>query len=189
MTLEERHFRYAGILFFLLLLTAVDQWGVRFAKGLAWFVVIVLGFYGLKSFRVTGAYAQMRTGYYDPMTKISQDFVPPAILEYMRSEVTRNNFQHSIAVVDSSTSAALSLPQFRILYFDGLYLTGGQWPFLKMIAAPLTWAGRAEKIFVVVSEEEMLLDGRAEAILRSFTDYEFKDWSQMKLDGIIIYTQ
>ena len=40
---EERHFRYAGILFFLLLLTAVDQWRVPLAKGLACVVVIVLG--------------------------------------------------------------------------------------------------------------------------------------------------
>src|SRR5262249_28285568 len=56
---EDRHFRYAGILFFLLLLTAIDQWRVRFANGLAWLVVIVLGLYGLKT-SVTDAYAQMR---------------------------------------------------------------------------------------------------------------------------------
>jgi hypothetical protein len=56
-----------------------------------------------------------------------------------------------------------------------------------MIAAQ-RWAGRTEKIFVVV-EEEMLLNGKAEAMLRSFTDYEFDNWKKMKLDGMIIYTQ
>ena len=108
---EERHFRYAGILFFLLLLTAIDQWRVRFAKGLACLVVIVLGFYGLKN-SVTGAYAQMR--YYDPTTGISQD-ISPAVLEYLRSEMTRHNFQRPIALVSSPT-AFISLPRFRILH-------------------------------------------------------------------------
>src|SRR5262249_28055404 len=60
---EERHFRYAGILFFLLLLTAIDQWRVRFANGLACLAVIMLGLYGQKN-SVSGAYAQMR--HYDP---------------------------------------------------------------------------------------------------------------------------
>ena len=50
------------------------------------------------------------------------------------------------------------------------------------------WAGRAEKIFVVLPEE-MLLNGKAEAILRLFTNYEFDNWKHTKLDGMIIYTQ
>ena len=116
---EERHFRYAGILFFLLLLTAIDQWRVRFAKGLACLVVIVLGLYGLKNY-VTGAYAQMRAGYYDPMTGISQD-ISPAVLEYLRSEITRHNFQRPIALVSSPT-AFISLPRFRILHPFGGWL-------------------------------------------------------------------
>jgi hypothetical protein len=169
-SVEDRHFRYAGILFFLLLLTAVDQWRVPLVKGLACVVVIVLGFYGLTR-SVTGAYAQMRAGYYDPMPGIAQDTVSPAILEYMRSEITRHSFQRPIALVPSP-SAAISLPRFRILY----------------IGVPQRWAGRAEKIFVVVPEE-MLLNGKAEAILRSFIGYKFEEWSQMKLDGMVIYTQ
>jgi hypothetical protein len=170
---EDRHFRYAGILFFLLLLTAVDQWRVPLAKGLVWAVVLVLGLYGLKNY-ATFAYAQMRAAYYDPMSGISQH-ISPAILEYMRSEVTRHNFQRPIAVIPSP-SAAISLPRFRIIFI------GWELQPLKKLA------GRAEKIFVVVPEE-MLLSDEAEAILRSFTDYDFDNWSQMKLSGMIIYTQ
>jgi len=169
---EDRHFRYAGILFFLLLVTAVDQWRVPLAKGLVLAVVIVLGLYGLRNY-ATFAYAQVRAGYYDPMSGISQE-MSPAILEYMRSEVTRHNFQRPIAAIPSP-SAAISLPKFRIILIG--------WD-----RQPLKWAGRAEKIFVVVPEE-MLLNNEAEAILRSFTDYDFDKWSQMKLGGMIIYTQ
>jgi hypothetical protein len=176
---EDRHFRYAGILFFLLLLTAIDQWRVPLAKTLACIIVIVLGFYGLKS-SITGAYAQMQAGYYDPTTGISQDIVSPVILDYMRSEMTRHNFQRPIAVVPSP-SAAFSLPGFRIMYIPGQYLS------LEQMAA-LNFVGRAGKIFVVV-QEEMLLNGKAEAELRSFSGYEFDKWSQMKLDGMVIYTQ
>jgi hypothetical protein len=169
---EDRHFRYAGILFFLLLLTAVDQWRVPLAKGLVLAVVIVLGLYGLRNY-ATFAYAQMRAGYYDPMSGISQE-MSPAILEYMRSEVTRHNFQRPIAAIPQP-SAAISLPRFRIILIG--------WD-----RQPLKWVGRAEKIFVVVPEE-MLLNNEAEAILRSFTDYDFGNWSRIKLGGMIIYTQ
>jgi hypothetical protein len=55
--------------------------------------------------------------------------------------------------------------------------------------AALNFAGRAEKIFIVV-QEEMLLNGKAEAELRSFSSYEFDKWKQIKLvDGMIVYTQ
>jgi hypothetical protein len=176
---EERHFRYVGILFFLLLLTAIDQWRVRFAKGLAWGVVIVLGLYGLKD-SATRAYAQMSAGYYDPMTGIYQDIVPPAALEFLRSEIRRHNFRRPIAVVPS-LSAALSLPQFRIIYIDGQYLS------LEEIAAHKLH-GRAEKIFVVV-QKDMLINGKAEVILRSFISYSFEQWRQINVDRMVIYTQ
>jgi hypothetical protein len=179
---EDRNFRYAGILFFLLLLVFIDQWPARHvlsAKSLAWIVVIVLGLYGLKA-SVTATYAQMRIGYYDPMTGISQDILSPGILEYMRSETTQQNFQSPVAVIPSA-SAAISLPRFRIIYFPGQYLT------LEKIREQ-KWAGRAEKIFVVV-QQEMLLNGKAEAILTSFTGYDIGSWKQKRLDGLIIYTQ
>jgi hypothetical protein len=54
--------------------------------------------------------------------------------------------------------------------------------------AALKWAGRTDKIFVVV-QEEMLRNGEAEAILRSSTDYDFDSWSSLKFDGMIVYTQ
>jgi hypothetical protein len=168
---EDRHFRYAGILFFLLLLTAADQWRAPLAKGLACLVVIVLGLYGLRNY-TTFAYAQMRTGYYDPTAGISQA-ISPAVLEYLRSEVRRHNFQRPIAVI-ATPSAAISLPTFRIIIIG--------WE-----QQPSKWAGRAEKIFVVVPEE--LLKDETEVILRAFTDYEFDNWSQMKLGGMIIYSQ
>jgi hypothetical protein len=168
---EDRHFRYAGILFFLLLLTAADQWRAPLAKGLACLVVILLGLYGLRNY-ATFAYAQMRTSNYDPTSGISQA-ISPAVLEYLRYEVTRHNFQRPIAVI-ATPSAAISLPRFRIIIIG--------WD-----QQPSKWAGRAEKIFVVVSGE--LQKDETEAILRSFTDYDFDNWSQMKLAGMIIYTQ
>ena len=174
LSIEDRHFRYAGILFFLLLLTAIDQWRIPLVKGLAWMVVIVLGLYGLKN-SATGMYAQMRgTVYDDPMSRISQE-ISPTVLEYLRSEVARNHLERPIAMVPS-LSPAISLPRFRIIYII---------PYPKIIDR--TWAGRTQKIFVVLPED--LLNGIAETILRSFTDYEFHNWRQKNLDGMIIYTQ
>src|SRR5262249_13382835 len=147
-------FRYAGILFFLLLLTAIDQWRVRFAKVLACLVVLVLGLYGLRSY-ATFAYAQMRAGYYDPATGISQEMVSPAVLGYLRSEATRHNFQHPIALIPSPT-AGISLQRFRILHPFGDW-TG--------YTERTKWVGRADKIFVVLPEKT-LPNRTAETILR-----------------------
>jgi hypothetical protein len=173
---EDRHFRYAGILCFLLLLTAVDQWRQPWAKSVVWSVVIVLVLYSLRNYTAS-AYAQMRAGNSDAMVGISQD-ISPAVLEYMRSEVTRRNLQRPIAVIPSSV-AAISIPKFRII------LT---WDQQLPAALKEKWAGRVDKIFVLV-QEEMLLNGQAQAILRSFTNYDLDNWSRMKLDGMIIYTQ
>jgi hypothetical protein len=173
---EERYYRYAGILFFLLLLTAIDRWDIRLAKGLACAVVIVLGLYGLKNF-VTSASVQMRTGYYDPITGLSLERVSPAILEYLRSEVARHNFQRPAALI-FSPGAFISLPRFRILFPFGVWL--GNIDGKK-------WAGRAEKIFVVLPEGTA--PDETEAILRSFINYEFDDWKHTELRGMAIYTQ
>jgi hypothetical protein len=175
-SLEDRHFRYAGILFFLLLLMAIDQWRVPLVKGLASMAVIVLGLYGLKN-AATDMYARaQRVAYYDPTSGIYQEMVSPTVLQYMRSEATRLHFQRPIAVVPS-LSAAISLPQFRIIYLV---------PYRKIIE-PTKWVGRAQTIFVVVPED--LPNHMAETILRSFTDYDFRDWREKTLDGMVIYTQ
>ncbi len=58
---------------------------------------------------------------------------------------------------------------------------------MKHIAA-IKLAGRAEMIFVVV-QEEMVLNGKGEAMLRSFIDYDFDNRRQTKLDGMVIYTK
>ena len=184
---DERYFRYAGILFFLLLLTAIDQWRVGFAKGLACVVVLVSGLYGLKTF-VTSVFAQTRTGYYDPVSGISQDLVSPAALQYLRSQMEQYGFRRPIVVVPSP-GAAISLPQFRILTGPNF----GEWvgpAFGKWMgnADRTTWFGRAEKIFVVLPEK-MLLDGKAEDTLRLFTSYELENWERTKLDGLVIYSQ
>jgi hypothetical protein len=171
---EERHFRYAGILFFLLILTALDHSRVRFANGFACLVVIVLGLYGLKN-SITGVYAQMR--YYDPTTGISQD-ISPAVLQYLRSEITGHNFQRPVAVLSSPT-AFISLPRFRILHPFGGWLEHRY---------GTKWVGRAEKIFVVLPEK-LVLNGRAETVLRLLASYEFDKWKHTELDGMIIYTQ
>jgi hypothetical protein len=141
----------------------------------------VLGLYNLRNYTVS-AYSQVRGGYYDPKSGISQEFVSPTVLEYMRSEVTRHNVQRPIAVVPWP-SVAISLREFRIILVDYKWAL----PSVDTTAA-LKWAGRTEKIFVVV-REEMLQNGEAEPILRSFTDYDLNSWSSLKFNGMIVYTQ
>lgn len=41
----------------------------------------------------------------------------------------------------------------------------------------------------MVLPEKLVLNGRAEVILRLLTSYEFAYWKHTELDGMIIYTQ
>lgn len=176
---DERHLRYAGILFFLLLLVALDQWRTLVAKGLVLMGVGAFAVYGLTSYAV-GARELMRGRYYDPLSGTSQQIVSPVVLEHLRSEMTGHNWQRAIAVLPS-LEAAIGLPRFRIIAIHLDFISR------EMIAGQ-KWAGRAEKIFVIV-QERMVDNGKAEVLLKSFVDYEEGKWSQAQIDGMVVYSQ
>ena len=176
---EERHFRYPGILFFLLLLIALDQRRTLVAKGLTLIGVGVFAMYGLVSY-ANGARKLMRGNYYDPLSGTSQLIVSPFVLEHLRSEMRGHNWQSAIAALPVP-EAAIGLPRFRIidthLDFTPRDSIAGQ-----------RWVGRAEKIFVIV-QERMVDNGKAEALVKSFVDYDYDKWSKEQIDGMIIYSQ
>ena len=176
---DERHFRYVGILFFLLLLVAVDQWRVRAIKGLALASIGAFAAYGLFSY-ANGAGELMEGRYYDPQSGTSQMIVSPTVLQFLRSEMTQHNWQNAIAVLPSP-EAAISLPRFRIIA-NSLDFTP-----LEKIAGEKR-AGHAEKIYVIV-QRKMLENGKSEALLTSFVDYDPRSWSQLEMDGMVIYSQ
>jgi len=175
---DERHFRYAGILFFLLLLTAIDQSRVPLARSFAGVMVFLLGFYGLVETAV-GTYNFVQSGKYDSASGISLDVLSPNVLDYLRSEVRQNNLQRPIAAVPRPTDV-VALPGFRILLIR-------EGPVDKNVYAQKL-AGRGEKIFVI-TQEEMLGNGMAEDILRSFIDYKFENWRKVTIDGLVVFSQ
>jgi hypothetical protein len=176
---DERHLRYAGILFFLLLLVALDQWRSLVAKSFAVIGVGAFALYGISSY-ANGARELMRGDYYDPFSGTSQQIVSPVVLEHLRSEMVRHKWQRAIAVLPSP-EAAISLPQFHIiaihLDFTPIDRIAGQ-----------RWLGRAEKIFVI-AQERMVDNGKAEALLKSFTDYDYDKWATDRIDKMVIYSQ
>ena len=50
------------------------------------------------------------------------------------------------------------------------------------------WAGRADKIFLIMNKA-MLDDGKADAVLRTFVDYDAAKWQQVPLDGMVVFSQ
>jgi hypothetical protein len=71
-----------------------------------------------------------------------------------------------------SPKAAIALPEFRILLWDVVN---------KKV-------GRTDQLYVVV-QERMTSDGTAEELLKSFSDYEFTEWSGTRIDGMVVYSQ
>ncbi len=177
-SLHERHLRYAGILLFLLLLVAIDQWRPPL-KALGPLLVGAFAVYGLTSYAVS-ARELARERFYDPPSGTSQQIVSPVVLEHLRLEMLRHHWRHPIAVLPS-TEAAIGLPGFRIIVIPQ------DFPIPEMMAGQ-TWAGRADKIFVVL-QGNTLGAGKAEALLKFFLDYEFGRWSQTQMDGMIVYSQ
>jgi hypothetical protein len=165
--------RYAGILVLLVLLVALDQWRASARKGLTILVVGTFAFGGLASF-AAGARVLIHGHYYDPVSGTSQQIVPPAILEYLRSAATEHHWQNPIAVLPSPV-AAVALPGFRFIVIHPDFIGGKK-------------AGRADRIFVVV-QETMIQDGRAGAVLKSFVNYDVNGWDQTHVEGMVIYSQ
>lgn len=177
---EERYFRYAGILFFLLLLVALDQWRGPVAKAIP--ILIVGGFaaYGLASH--AKAVRDLTRGHYDQASGTSMLSVSPAVLAYLRSEMAAHNWKNAIALVPGP-EAANGLPHFRVI-----------WDFLLLDNLPLDeiapgkLAGRTDKVFVIM-DKHMRDDRKAVALLKAFVDYDFEKWSRTETDGMLIYSQ
>jgi hypothetical protein len=177
--IEERNLRYAGILSFLLLLVALDQWRAWAGKALTLIGVGAFAVYGLASF-ANGERQVLKSHSYDPLSGTSQEIVSPAVLEYLRSQMTANRWQRAIAVIPSS-EAAIALPRFRII------TSSVDFTPLEVIAKQ-RWAGKVEKLFVIV-QDRMVGNGKAEALLKSFVDYGFDKWRAVQIDGMIVYEQ
>jgi hypothetical protein len=178
---EERHLRYAGILFFLLFLVALDQWPKLAARSLTLIIFGVFAAYSPTSYAVD-AWALMRGGFYDSLSFTVLPMVPPGALEYLRSEMAAYNWQRAIAVIPSPEAAFGLPPPFRIIAPADLNL----FPVEKIPG--FRWTGRAEKIFVIV-QEGMIENGKADALLKCFVNYDQAKWSQVRIGGMIIYSQ
>jgi hypothetical protein len=178
---EERYFRYAGILFFLLLLVAIDQWHAIWGKVVATGIVAVFALYGLASY-AHGTRELTRGLHFDPASGTSMLLVSPAALEYLRSEMMQHNWQNAIAVVPDP-EAANGLPRFRILFSFHLLDSA---PFDDI--ARQKWAGRTDKIFVII-DSRMRDPSKVDAVLRTFVDYDFRKWDRKKIDGMLVASQ
>jgi hypothetical protein len=178
---EERYFRYAGILFYLLLLVAVDQWHGSLIRVIPILIVGIFAVYGLSSY-ANGARELMRGRHYDRVSGTSVLSVSPVVLEYLRSQMVAHRWQHAIVVVPGP-EAVVGLPHFRVI-LDFVFV---DYESVEDIAL---WrlAGRAEKIFVILKEKNRD-NGNAEALLRTFVDYDLEKWNQIQMDGMIVYSQ
>lgn len=177
-TMEERYFYYAGIAFFLLLLAALDGWRGSLGRFISILTVGLFSAYGLFSYGLGMAQGH----HYDPASGASMRNTSPAVLEYLRSQASVHGWHHPVAVIPAP-EAATGLPNFRVIlkYFFMDNMT------LDEIAGH-KWAGRADGMFVVV-DEKFRDDGKAEALLKSFVDYGFANWSEVRLDGFVVYSQ
>jgi hypothetical protein len=176
---QDRYLRYAGILLLLLLLVAIDQLRSPLAKVFATLFIAAFSAYGLLSY-TTKAWELTEGRYYDSLTGTSQQVVSPKVLEYLRSESVTHNWYRPIAVLPA-LDAVIGLPRFRIVYIRLDVVS-------RDAIASQTWAGRVDKIFVIV-QEKMLRNSKVEALLQSFVDYEFARWEQTQLDGMVVYSQ
>jgi hypothetical protein len=175
---EERYFYFAGILSFLLLLVAMDQGRGFLIRAIPILIVGVFAAYGLTAY----AHEALRQHRYDQASGTAMLTVSPAVLDYLRSEMAAHNWQHAIAAVPQP-EAANGLPHYRILFsFDF-----EDYAPLAEIARK-RWAGRTDKIFIIL-EQAMLNDGKAQAVLGDFVDYDIAKWNQVKLDGMVVFSQ
>jgi hypothetical protein len=166
---DERHLRFAGIIFLLLLLlaTAAEHSPWRLAASL---FVSFFALHGLTSY-VVEAYRVYRSNMFDVVSGSTQN-IPPDALQYLRDEQSARLFDRPIAVADH-WEAALALPGYRII------------ANLNDMAES-KWSGRASKIYVIAPESQL---DKAQKVLSAFADYSQVQWKQKRIDGTVIFSQ
>jgi hypothetical protein len=173
---EGRHLRYAGTMFFLLFLIALDQ---QEALRATYIKVLIIGFFGgfgLLSYAFNARELLTQGAYYDPLDFSLTHRMSPGVLEYLHSEQSEHQWRRPVALIPQE--AALELPQFRLIGVDSRYWAG-EW------AQKCRWRGRSEKLFVIMHEQEA--PDRSAALLRCFQDYDQSQWSRLQIDGLTIY--
>lgn len=177
---DERHFRYVGILFFLLALVALDRGCGPAGRILAPFAVAFFGLYGVASYAVDVKETIARHSF-DRQSGLTQEIVAPAALDYLRSQMAEHDWQRAIAVLPTPR-VIVALPRYRIIVAPQLATAS-----IDSIAAR-QWSGRAEKIFVMV-EGQRQGDAKVAALLKSFVAYGQDKWERVVIDGTTIYSQ
>ena len=176
-SMEERHLRYAGILFFFLFLIALEQQDALRARYIKVLIVGLFGGFGLLSY-ASNARELTQGRYYDPLDFSLPHRMPPSVLEYLESEQSAHKWRHPVALIPQE--AAFDLPQFRLLGLDARFWTG-EW------AQKCQLRGRGEKLFVIIPEE--VPDSRSAALLKCLQDYDQNKWSRLQFEGMAIYEQ
>jgi hypothetical protein len=176
-SMEERHLRYAGILFFLLFLIALDQRNDLRATYVKVLIVGIFGGFGLLSY-ASNARELTEGRYYDPLDFSLPHRMPPSVLEYLRSEQSAHKWRRPVALIPQE--AVFELPQFRLIGLDARAWTG-EW------AQKCRLRGRSEKLFVIIPEE--VPDSRSAALLKCLQDYDQNKWSRLQIGGMAVYTQ
>jgi hypothetical protein len=175
---EERYFYYAGIPFFLLVLIAADQWRSTWARAVPILAVGLFAIYGVTAY----AHEAMRSRHYDRASGTAMLLLPPSVLDYLRSEMAAHDWANAIAVVPQP-EAAVGLPRYRILFSWQLLDSSPMQDIVRQ-----RWAGRVDKVFLIMTKA-MLGDGKADAVMKTFVDYDVAKWQQVPLDGMVVFSQ
>lgn len=171
---EERHLRYAGILVLLSALMAADLGGARWRK-IAVAAVGFFGLYGIFSF-ATGAWQAAKTANVDAVSGLQQTAITPSLLRYLADQ--RSTPSRPTVFVPSA-EVGLALPGCRI---DAIQLDFTPLAVLEKQERK----GRVPELYAVL-QKRMESNGKADAVLNSFRDYQREEWKRTVVDDAVIY--
>ncbi len=171
---EERHLRYAGILVLLSVLMAADLGGGRWKK-VAAATVVFFGLYGIVSFAIS-TWQAAKSGRLDPVSGLQQGVIAPSVLRYLADQ---GSVASQPTVFVASAEVGLALPGWRI---DAIQL---DFTPLAVVETQVR-KGRVPELYVVL-QKHMESNGKADAVLNSFRDYQRGEWKRTLMDGAVIY--
>jgi hypothetical protein len=168
---EERHLRFAGILFFLLFLLAAST-RTSVARYSGPLVAGLFAVYGAFSY-AKGIPRILRERITDASTGLSVRVASPAVLDYLRSRRLDDTTREGPVVV-VPVQVAVNLPGFRVI------------PYHLLDKA--RWNGRVERIYVV-PRDDTLTSARADTVLSAFPSYDRRSWGEVRFGKFVVFSQ
>jgi len=174
----DRYFRPLGLILIPGVLEVLKSYSKRYFKYLGYTAILVFCIYGLTSFFVRSEANKSSNNIgLNGFTHCIISKEALSVIHYIDANIPQDNDLFYV----TSPEIALEIKRNRVVSSHADFQSIEE---LSQTRFP----GRVDNIFVVL-QGKFLKNGKAEAILNSFSDYEYSHWEYLKIGSFVVFYQ